>query len=1150
MSEVKQLPRLSDAQMRASDPSRQVRLSASAGTGKTQVLTARVLRLLLSGVKPDAILCLTFTKAGATEMADRIHQRLSRWVNMKDTEIAIDLRAQGEAATPDMCRRARSLFAEVLDARGAGLRIQTIHSFCQSLLAAFPAEADIAPGFELLEERDAAVLAQSALADVLEGFRQSGDTLMQDMFARLVVKLGEDKLRGFLSKCASDRQWVKVLPKGAGLAPFVRRALSGGIEDVDGAIAILASDDGCDLASLRRVHALFGGWRKKDGELTAQAEKSLPVITDWLESNIEDRVEKLPALVSCWQTKEGTTRKGLTQNAEDEALIERVDQWAFRLLELKRVQNITQRITDALSIGRAYAEQYKATKAKAGAIDFNDVIEKAVDLLGSCMGQWIRYKLDQSVDHILVDEAQDTNAEQWSIVKAVAEDYFAGEGAKPDAHRTLFLVGDFKQAIFSFQGTDPREFEAATRYFMELAKGAEQEFDLPALNESYRSSPPILQLTDAVIANVGHTAFGLENEPPQHASAVGGSGRIVVLDPVFPESDAASEEADGAEESWLSDADLAWASRLAKQVMHWTTGGLHLRNKDRPAEPGDIMILLRSRGELARLIVSRLYEEGVPVAGVDRLQIHAPIAVQDLMACIRFALQPNDDLTLASLLVSPLMGWSQEQLYEAANRRKGPLWPHLRNVMDETALAVPARLLSMADMSTPYRFLEAVLSGPIAGRRKLIERLGEEARDPIEELLNLALRFERNHAATLQNFLGWFEANEEEIKRDPSRPQNKVRVMTAHGAKGLQAPVVVLADATKDPAFNKKSFMTWHVDGSAIPLFRPSKELRAGTLQHSATEQDQREAEEHLRLLYVAMTRAEEHLIVGGALNNKQKDGPGEKTWYTQIKSAAMQLGGVRSADNDALVWDVQEPPKPEQLQAETEQLWQGELPDWALNPAPPEAKPPKPLSPSSLGVADDEPLPPPSDAMQAAAQRGTLLHSLFERLPDVAADQRRGVADDWLRGNRGIADKSVRVELIDAALNVIDDPRFAEIFGPDALAEVPLAGVVNALVIAGTIDRLLVRDDVIRVVDFKTGRYVPSNADKVSRHAKAQMAAYVAVLEEMFPGKTVEAALLFTSGPTLITLPAAVLGPFKPGFTAQQQDLGQDDIVYAPLAS
>ncbi len=1128
--EITALPRLLGNQAAATMPRERVRLSASAGTGKTQVLSARVLRLLLHGAAPESILCLTFTKAGAAEMADRIHERLSAWVTMKGSDLGRDLANLGEEIAPAERDNARTLFARVLDARGSGLRIQTIHSFCQSLLAAFPAEAGLTPGFRAVEGREADQLAAKVLADLVEGFKREGRLGDLERLERTALRLGEDATRAFLGRCAAAPEALEGLPRSDGFDAQIRHWLAD-VDDIAGYLEAKCGDAVIPRARLEFLIQENRAWGAKTGDKNAEQ------ISLWLGSGPSERAEMLDDLVRVWQTRKGEISK--IRPKSDAYLFEAqlAVTWCVELLDIKRARDLAPAIADALHVGRAYARTYDDAKRNAGMVDFGDLIRNTVRLLRTPgIGEWIRYKLDQSVDHILVDEAQDTNADQWEIVKALADEYFVGAGKPGAGVRTIFLVGDFKQAIFGFQGTDPREFERATQHFAALAHGAGQELLQLSLSDSFRSSQPVLDLTDAVIRAVTPQAMGLPEQPDAHHSAVGGAGSVVLLDPVSVIGDGETERE--AEEEWLTESELKWADSLARMVRDWIDGGLRLKRGDRIVEPGDVMILVRSRGELARLIVSRLYQYQVPVAGMDRLRLGAPIAVQDLLACIRFVLQPGDDLSLAALLVSPLVGWSQEELYERAKRREGSLWSHL----GEHRPDVLKLMLDMADRVSPYRFLETILSGPISGRKRLIARLGEEARDPIEALLNTALEFERQPSPTLQQFIEWFDRGDVEIKRDPAKPENAVRVMTVHGAKGLQAPVVVLADATRDPANSKQRELDWEPEaGRKIPLYWPRREDRIGSLAASADSHKARDAEEHWRLLYVAMTRAEEHLFIGGALNKKQQGKElGEGVWHRRIGEALVTLGA--RAEDGALSLHLAAPAEPKPSPFDAVERWQGAIPDWATKPAAPEARPPRPLVPSALGVSDSEPSPPPLAGQSVAARRGTLLHSLFERLPGVQSAEREAAAHRWLETATGIADKAMREALVRDALAIIDDPQFAAIFGNESLAEVPVSGVVDGFVIAGTMDRLLITEQEILIIDFKTGRRVPAGEFQVSDHHKAQMGAYAALLTGIFPGRLVRAALLYTSGPRLVSLSAETLARFKPGFVDPQQ-------VYSPAS-
>jgi len=1145
-SRLKPLKPLEGEQERASRPRDHAALSASAGTGKTHVLTARVLRLLLAGVDPSSILCLTFTKAGAAEMAHRIHERLAHWVRLKEPLLFPELEALGEDSRPEARRKARTLFAKVLDAPGGGLRIQTIHSFAQGLLAAFPAEAGLTPGFRPLEGREEQLLARQTLADLLVRAEETGDEAFIANVQALSHRLGEGGAEGFLRACARAPDAMAALGAPELVEDRLRRAFGLPLGDIEAAIAAECCDEVFDRRTLERIVDANRAWGTPTGLSCCD------LAAAWLARGNEGRAASLDDIASLVLTKSGDPRKppaGLLKISPDYAEhAARLVECCSRLVAMRKVAALVACLACGLRAGQRFAEAYAAEKRSAGVVDFDDLIRWTVRLLATPgMGDWVRYKLDQSTDHILVDEAQDTNAAQWAIVGALTEEFFAGAGAS-GRYRTLFTVGDFKQAIFGFQGTDPKQFEEARAYFAAKARAvraAAEDMDLPerelppefldlSMERSFRSAPPILQAVDAVIAGLGHEALGLPRPPRPHLAFHRDRPGSVTLWQPYTGEEAGDEEA--GEEGWVSDAVREYAGRLAQQVKSWLANPFHVEAKQRPLRAEDILILVRRRGDLAALIVARLHAEGVPVAGVDRLLLTAPLAVRDLLAAVRFAVQPLDDLNLAALLVSPLFGWSQDDLFAAAHGRDGaPLWPRVRDSGDPAAEGL-RRLLDMADYATVHQFLETILSGPLDGRRRLLERLGPEARDPIEELLASALEFDTGSAPSLQRFLDWFARGDVEIVRDPSTPLDAVRVMTVHGSKGLQAPVVILADACADPDRKGGGFggrmaaLKLGEDGPSVPVFRPRKDELVEPLKSQVERQDRLDREEHWRLLYVAMTRAEERLYIGGALGPADRKGPPQASWYSAAESA---LGGLGADWIDDPRWGrlrrwgaAELFTKAAARAAERDRA----VPDWLRAPAPVEARPPRPLAPSALGdeaFAD----PPPSPALRAAAERGRLLHQLFERLPDVPPSERFARADAWLERSAGIADAGLRRALVEQACAIISDPRHSALFGAGALAEAPIAAVVGeGIVVSGTVDRLLVGDEAILIADFKTTRKVPeTQADIPAAHLR-QMAAYRAALRVIFPGRPVAAKLLYTSGPLLFDLPDALLDRFAPG--------------------
>jgi ATP-dependent helicase/nuclease subunit A len=1120
----KHFPVLEGAQAEAVDPSIGASVSASAGSGKTQVLTGRVLTLLLSGARPETILCLTFTKAAAAEMANRIGSRLADWVRLPEKDLRKDLFALRASDSPPMMERARRLFAKVLEAPG-GLRIQTIHSFAQTLLGSFPAEAGIAPGFQPLEGRAEQELGRTTLANLLADAEASGNEgLIRDVQC-LSLRLGEGAAVDYLMRCAKAQEALTSLGSPDSIEARLRAMMELPDESVEDYLAHHCGDDRLDCDLLRAVADANRRWGGKMGLGHAG------VIDDWLALTPIERAASLTDLRKVVLTDKGTLKVSPGQSKAEPHYEAHAGRLANLIGELLRIQNAARLARDmaaGLRAGQAFADAYARAKRAAGVADFDDLIRWTRKLLAQPgMGEWVRYKLDQRTDHILVDEAQDTNEAQWDIVRALTEEYFSGSPEAEGRVRTLFMVGDFKQAIYGFQGTDPREFEKmrsevrARSQALRTAEESTLEFRDLSINASYRSAQAVLDAVDAVVQDVGFREMGLPEFPPKHVAHHSARPGIVELWKPFALAD--SEESEEAEEGWLDADARAYADKLAQQARAWIDEAPVLDSTKRPLTAGDILILVRSRGELASLIVARLFSAGVPVAGIDRLFLSKPFAVRDLLAAVAFAVQPLDDLNLANLLVSPLIGWDQQQLFDLAHERKGRLWRALRERAGERGDFAAAHtalgdLLTMADYTTPSRFLQTILSGPLDGRRKLYRRLGLAARDPIDELMTAALEFERNEVPSLERFHAWFARGDVEIQRDPSQRANAVRVMTVHGAKGLEAPYVILADATADPANlgRHNPPLNLPVGNEKVPVIRPRKAELVEPFSSIIALEQARDLQEHWRLLYVGMTRASERLVVAGIEPTR---GVPENSWYKRVERALASLAVTPEPDErwgSALRYRGSIAQRAVRAKSSRVELGAPALPEWVRAPAPAEPRPPRPLAPSQL-AEDREPAPPPTAPSRAAARRGTLIHLLLERLAEVDEHARRERALQWLEQSAGVTDAAQREEIAGQVCRVLSDAAFALLFGPGSLGEAPLAATLpDGRVIAGTADRLLIEESRVSVLDFKTGR-VPDSDTQIPAAHRAQMEAYSEALRVIFPGRHIRAALLYTSGPKLI---------------------------------
>ncbi len=1116
-----------DRQLLAADPARHVWVAASAGTGKTHVLTDRMLRLLLAGSPPERILALTFTKAAAAEMQNRLTGRLGEWQSLGDDELSAELEALGVPANDASRRRARTLFAHALDVPG-GLRVQTLHGFAQGLLAAFPVEAGLQPGFRALEERDASQLATQALVESIAEAERSGDREFLDDLGQLAVLKGEGGVMKIISQMIGFQEGVLGFRDPAAFEPALRRWLDVGPDEKRGErLAEGLHPDVHDDARLSDFASAMEAWETKTG--SAEAAKA----RIWLALSADDRVIQFADYWGIAFNGNGERRNHANAVKKQPHLRGIIDDIAS---DLARLADFDKRIEAAefgarmLRAGHRIVDRYQRLKRARVAIDFNDMIAETARLLGpEGVPGYVAWKLDSRFDHVLVDEAQDTNQRQWAIIGRLIEDFF-----QPERRRSLFVVGDYKQAIYGFQGTDPRIFAGQVARIAPEAGASGRPLNEIDLDLSFRSGPAVLEIVNSFLETSEAKALGLTNLPPPHQPFRADAPGEVVLWPVL----SPGAEEDDSDEDNSEAADRLMAKRLAEQVAAWLRPGdpgrLWLPAKSRWAEAGDILILLRKRSSLMGGLVGRLHRERVPVAGVDRLLLTEPLAILDCLALIRFAVQPEDDLNLATLLVSPFLNWNHEQIRQLTNGRPG-IWAQLGTSADAAAVAARkwlASVLAIADFGGPYAFLDTILSGPLSGRRLLVARLGHEANDPINELLAQALSYEGRNPPALAGFLHWIENEESAIKRDSEEARGQVRLMTIHGSKGLEAPVVVLADCAQQRSQSRTAHVPVGLDGGQeVPLFPPTKASTPAKVARVLDDINLRERQEDLRLLYVGLTRAADHLFIGGAAGAtafKKIGTDKDVSWHSHVARAMATLPDVETIPmwgGDALRIRRGKWTEPSAVETRvTSESGVHSLHELQLGPAPAPGPGTRPLTPSAM--PEELPQGPAADAMRAAALRGSLVHRLFERLPAVPRELRRERALQWLAG-QGAEDSADAI--VAEVLAILDDPSHAALFGETSLAEAPIAGLVNGQAIAGTVDRLLIEPDRVLVVDFKTGLRVPVKPEDVPLPHRRQMAAYVAVLARAFPDRRIEAALLYTAGPNFLLLPPKLMEGLLP---------------------
>lgn len=1150
-------------QARASDPAVSAWVSANAGSGKTHVLVNRVIRLLLAGTPPERILCLTYTRAAAAEMSRRLFATLAGWIPLADDELTDRIhRISGTVKFGGDLKAARRLFARALDTPG-GLKIQTIHAFCERLLQRFPVEAGVVPGFKVLDELEARELLSAARDAVLAEARTSSGAAAATL-ARIVAFAGADDLDLLITELLAKGSELKSLLADehhreraiAGLSTF----LGVGTEADEGSVWQAAADGIDRPRYISAAELLAGSAGKTDlahAELIASA-LAAPTAEQAFTALKALFLKKTDGAPKADRTVSGLVAK-TDQGLADYLLAER-----DRIASLAGTERAI-RVRDASAALFAIADliigRYEAEKRRLGRCDYDDLIANTLSLLRNVEhAAWVLYRLDGGLDHILIDEAQDTSPEQWQVVKWLAEEFFAGEGQRPDVCRTVFAVGDRKQSIFSFQGADPDGFDAMRRHFAARASQARQAFETVRPTVSFRSTQTILDAVDEVFAQAAAGWGVVEDDGPRivhRAVREGEPGLIEIWEP---------EKSDPTERPspWRagSDADparhprLRLARRIALTIRDWIDRGEKLAATGEPLRPGDILVLLRNRTTFMDALVRALRQAGIAVAGADRLVLTRHIAIEDLLAVARFALLPEDDLTLASVLKSPLVARDDgrpiddDDLFTLAwGRGSSTLWNRLRAVVAAgapyaSALARLERWRLTAVAEPPYEFFSRILNSD-GGRMAIMARLGPEAAEPLDAFLALALDFAPDRSQPLPAFLDAVSRSGAEIKRDMDQGLDEVRVMTVHGAKGLEAPIVILPDTCDAPSGRHDPrilIADEAVGGGRIPVWRLKSAFETAPLARLKQAHRDRSRQEYNRLLYVAMTRARDRLYVAGCQTTEALK---DECWYSLIAAALKPKATELRLADGRTVWRIEDghaaEPRPHRNELEPPVV-AVTPPDWALRPPPPEPRGTRWLVASRLDLAaseaslvDREPvLSPLAGAQESRFRRGRLIHRLLQSLPELPEAERAAAARRYLDRAAGDLGAGLRRSLAEEALSIVCHPSLKTLFGPGSLAEVPLTAIIGnaesgSIGLTGQIDRLAVTDREALIADYKTNRPPPASPEATDPLYLRQLAAYRAAIVRLYPGRPVRCLLVWTEGPRLMEVPGPLLDAALP---------------------
>jgi ATP-dependent helicase/nuclease subunit A len=1130
-----------DAQARASDPAASAFVSANAGSGKTHVLVQRVIRLLLAGVPPEKILCLTFTKAAAANMAERVFTTLGHWVTLDDDGLDDAIRDAGITHPNGRLRKsARELFASALETPG-GLKVQTIHALCTRLLQQFPFEANVPARFAVLDDRDqTGMMERASLAVMLDASRAPESAIGRALQAAM-ANAADVTFKEVLREACLSRDhfmaWTDATGSADAAAAQVSASLgitaNDSIEEIERAIV-----DGPNLprSLWEEVARVLETGAKTERDNADRLRAALPA------AGAAQVDEYLGVFLT--ETDRTHRKSVVTKNfvRDNPAIGSRLEAEASRLgplIEKRRAVTTRDRSEALLHIAIAVAANYRREKLERGLLDYDDLIDKTLALLASGASAWVHYKLDRGVDHVLIDEAQDTSPRQWDIIAHIISEFTAGAGARDGVMRTVFAVGDEKQSIFSFQGAAPREFDARRWELKKKFEDADLRFESIPFTYSFRSGQAILKSVDYVFRDETiYRSIHAERTYPLHeALPDAGPSQIDLWD-----LSVADDKQDI--EGWrapfdgvpVTSAEVKLSKRIQAEIKRLVTGGTmtgRLGNRRRLTY-GDVLVLVRRRGNLFDAVIQALKHVGIPVAGADRLKLTEHIAIIDLMSLADALLLPQDDLALAVALKSPLFNLTEDELFTLAWNRKGSLRDALiahaagsgkfRDALDR--LAECERRFRTGP---PFAFYAWLLGGD-NGRARILRRLGHEANDALDEFLELALSYEKKAPASLQGFMAWLRAADTEVKRDMEISRDEVRVMTVHGAKGLEAPVVIMADTTTSPSDTQRLRLI-HLPQGKVVVWAGRKADDPPCVADARNTMLEETEHEYRRLLYVAMTRAADRLIVAGCMPGN-RNSVRENSWYDLIKRglANSDLAFQEIPAGDGVVKSYR---RTEHATSETDTALDAaasappSLPEWLHTPATPEQvidrrrlRPSDPADDDSHRIRTTE-----SIALRACAlQRGTLVHRLLQSLPEIDVTRRRDAAAGYLARNAGDWTEEERKALAEQILSLIADSRFAAVFASGSRAEVSIVGRLerpgrSPALVSGQIDRLVVTPSEVLIVDFKTNHGPPQLPADAPRGYVRQLALYRAVLQKLYPQLPVRAALLWTETPELMEI-------------------------------
>ena len=1094
-------------------------VSANAGSGKTFNLINRVVRLLISGVAPSKILCITFTNSAAEEMKVRLLDRLAEWVTMESNELLFHIESLLETKFTDgesrklILLKARQLFAEVLEEQSS-LRISTIHSLCETILRHFSVETGIPFDFKIINEIEQRALIEELLQEFAVESNQAFININ-----KIIKPSSEAALTDFTLEIISDQERL-IKEDFFEYFPEFTEAVSEGEINNSNSQKLRSKISSKVLKTLIEAFSTGGNESQIHGKMiedsySSEQENFFEVMEKvflTLEKKPRDHkrfpdkkvLEKYPQIIS--------TIKKITDLILD---IRRDCQTKDLYLKTKKVKDF----------GKEVVSKYEKKKLEKNSLDFYDLLKKVKDLLcKDGMMSWVNFKIDATLNHLLVDECQDVSPIQWEIINRIAGEFFDNWAAVQES-KSIFIVGDEKQTIYSFQGADPLTFTKVKSFYSKKLKSVGSNLIDLDLNKSYRSSPLILNYINKVFSDPNSLGVKVV-KPHQGTKSLPGRVEIWPIDQKQKTIISPKVWWESVSETNSSDSKEIFAERLAKEIrVILAEKFIPDENSDcikfRKVMPNDIMILFRSRSPLYYEIIEQLNRQHLPTQGADRIILNNDISIKDIISLLKFLDNPLDDLSLAEALKSPFFNISEAKLFEFAYNREESLWlSFLNNSSESDIITEISNLLSQVDTLTTYELLEMILVEN-SGMEKLINRLGSEVYETVEAFLGYVSEFEDNNISSLASFLNWFSKNKLEIKRPPNKEGRQIKVMTIHASKGQESPIVILPDTLNHSIKMTQSKL---VKSKNSIFFKQEKLERCQKISEIERANLVENEFEENRLLYVALSRTKYWLIISA--NGKTL----EESWYQKCLLAYEQMSSEEFTVSNEVSgqkmvleynWHRESNKANHTIDPVIENINMGvKLKEIDVNKVEKEK-----LSPTSLKKIYPKPYSRTERINESLDKnmsliRGNLIHSLFEKLSKVENSKRQIVAKNIAKIHFPELKENYVESAIAETLSVMRAKENKRFFSREARFEITIMGALEGIgKINGKIDCLLINDKEIEIVDFKTDRNPPKSVSEVSAAYIMQLGIYSSLIQRSFPDLPIFSYILWTKSNSIMPI-------------------------------